>query len=130
MESVINKLQRVGLTEYEAKTYLALLNTHLSTATQASEKSGVLLKDKDLMIILPRGEKPTEELKQLAPTATTKARIYVDYKGQEANSGSISFESFLKKGGLAFLLTLFSFPHHCHELVKEVGVVQRPRGCF
>lgn len=52
-----------------------------------------LLKDKDLMIILPMGEKPTEELKQLAPTATTKARIYVDYKGQEANSGSINFAS-------------------------------------
>jgi hypothetical protein len=50
-----------------------------------------LLKDKDLMIILPMGEKPTEELRQLAPTATTKARIYVDYKGQEANSGSINF---------------------------------------
>jgi len=50
-----------------------------------------LLKDKDLMIILPMREKPTEELKQLAPTATTKARVYVDYKGQEANSGSISF---------------------------------------
>jgi hypothetical protein len=52
-----------------------------------------LLKDKDLMIILPMGEKPTEELKQLAPIATTKARIYVDYKGQEANSGSINFAS-------------------------------------
>jgi hypothetical protein len=52
-----------------------------------------LLKDKDLMIILPLGEKPSEELKQLAPTATTKARIYVDYKGEEANSGSINFAS-------------------------------------
>jgi hypothetical protein len=52
-----------------------------------------LLKDKDLMIILPMNEKPTEELKQLAPMATTKARIYVDYKGQEANSGSIGFAS-------------------------------------
>ena len=41
MESAIEKLQRVGLTEYEAKAYLALLNTHLSTATKASEKSGV-----------------------------------------------------------------------------------------
>ncbi len=50
-----------------------------------------MLKDKDLMIILPIGEEPTEELKQLAPTATTKARIYVDYKGQEAASGSITF---------------------------------------
>ena len=50
-----------------------------------------LLKDKDLMIILPMGEKPTEELRQLASTATTKARIYVDYHGQEANQGSINF---------------------------------------
>ena len=50
-----------------------------------------LLKDKDLMIILPLGEKPTEELKQLAPIATTKARIYVDYRGKEANSGSVNF---------------------------------------
>jgi hypothetical protein len=50
-----------------------------------------LLKDKDLMIILPMGEDPSEELKQFAPTATTKARIYVDYKGQEAASGSITF---------------------------------------
>jgi hypothetical protein len=29
----------------------------------------------------------------LAPIATTKARIYVDYKGQEANSSSINFAS-------------------------------------
>jgi len=41
MESVVEKLQRVGLTEYEAKSYLALLNTHLSTATKVSEKAGV-----------------------------------------------------------------------------------------
>jgi sugar-specific transcriptional regulator TrmB len=41
MGSIVEKLQRVGLTEYEAKAYLALLNTHLSTATQVSEKSGV-----------------------------------------------------------------------------------------
>jgi hypothetical protein len=52
-----------------------------------------LLKDKDLMIILPLNEKPTEELKKLVPMATTKAWIYVDYKGQEANSGSINFAS-------------------------------------
>jgi hypothetical protein len=31
MESVVEKLQRVGLTKYEAKACLALLNTHLST---------------------------------------------------------------------------------------------------
>jgi hypothetical protein len=54
-----------------------------------------LLKDKDLMIILPLGEKPSEELKQLAPIATTKARIYVDYQGTEANSGSIVFSNII-----------------------------------
>src|SRR3972149_922112 len=54
-----------------------------------------LLKDKDLMIILPIGEKPTEELKQLAPIASTKARIYVDYNGKEANSGSINFATMI-----------------------------------
>jgi hypothetical protein len=52
-----------------------------------------LLKDKDLMIVLPANEKPSEEPKQLAPIATTKARIYVDYMGQEANSGSVNFAS-------------------------------------
>jgi hypothetical protein len=52
-----------------------------------------LLKDKDLMVVLPLNEKPSEELKQLAPIATTKARIYVDYMGQEANSGSVNFAS-------------------------------------
>jgi sugar-specific transcriptional regulator TrmB len=41
MVSAIEKLKHVGLTEYEAKVYMALLNTHLSTATKASEKSGV-----------------------------------------------------------------------------------------
>jgi hypothetical protein len=52
-----------------------------------------LLKDKDLMIVLPANEKPSEELKKLAPIATTKARIYVNYMGQEANSGSVNFAS-------------------------------------
>lgn len=41
MESVVEKLQRIGLTEYEAKAYLALLNAHLCTATQVSQRSGV-----------------------------------------------------------------------------------------
>src|SRR4030065_469756 len=41
MSGVVEKLQEVGLTEYEAKAYTALLNAHLSTATQVSEKSCV-----------------------------------------------------------------------------------------
>jgi sugar-specific transcriptional regulator TrmB len=41
MMGVVEKLQKVGLTEYEAKAYVGLLNDHLSTATKLSEKSGV-----------------------------------------------------------------------------------------
>lgn len=52
-----------------------------------------LLAGKDLKIILPLGQKPTEELKQLCPVATTKARMYVDFKGTEANTGSITFST-------------------------------------
>ncbi|MFQ5822308.1 MAG: hypothetical protein ACE5I5_20220 [Candidatus Heimdallarchaeota archaeon] len=52
-----------------------------------------LLKGKDLKIILPFGEKPTEELRRLGEIATTKARIYVDFKGTEANTGSIGFST-------------------------------------
>ena len=52
-----------------------------------------MLKNKDLKIILPLGEKPTEELKQLGEVATTKARIYVDFKGKEANTGSVIFST-------------------------------------
>ena len=52
-----------------------------------------LLVGKDLKIILPFGQKPTEELKKLGELATTKARIYVDFKGTEANTGSIVFST-------------------------------------
>ena len=41
MIGVVEKLQKVGLTEYEAKVYVGLLGDHLSTATRLSEKSGV-----------------------------------------------------------------------------------------
>jgi len=50
-----------------------------------------LLKGKDLKIILPIGEKPDEELRKLGEIATTRARIYVDFKGKEANTGSVGF---------------------------------------
>lgn len=48
-------------------------------------------KEKDVKIVLPIGEKPNEELKKLGEVATTKARIYADFKGKEANSGSVNF---------------------------------------
>lgn len=41
MKGVVEKLHEIGLTEYEAKAYTALLNAHLSTATQVSKKSCV-----------------------------------------------------------------------------------------
>lgn len=41
MERIVEKLERIGLTEYEAKAYLALLGVHLNTATKVSQKSGV-----------------------------------------------------------------------------------------
>jgi len=50
-----------------------------------------LLGEKDLKIVLPLGEKPAEELFKLGEIATTKARIYVEFKGKEANTGSVSF---------------------------------------
>ena len=49
------------------------------------------LKEKDLKIVLPIGEKPNEELKKLGEVAATKARIYADFKGKETNSGSVNF---------------------------------------
>jgi hypothetical protein len=42
---------------------------------------------------LPFGQKPTEELKQLSEPATTKSRIYVDFKETEANTGFIIFST-------------------------------------
>ncbi|MHA1371074.1 MAG: hypothetical protein ACTSRA_15340 [Promethearchaeota archaeon] len=50
-----------------------------------------LLKDKDLKIILPEKMEPNDELKTLGDVATTKAKIYVNYKGKEAASGMIAF---------------------------------------
>jgi hypothetical protein len=50
-----------------------------------------MLKGKDVKIILPLGEKAKPELKEVGEVAVTKARIYKDHKGTEANLGSIYF---------------------------------------
>ena len=55
------------------------------------EKLRPVLKGKDVKIILPSGQKPTNELKELGQVAIQTAKIYKDYKGVEANAGSIYF---------------------------------------
>lgn len=49
------------------------------------------LKGKDVKIILPNGAKPTEKMKQIGDVAVQKAKIYSDFKGVEADEGSIYF---------------------------------------
>ncbi|WP_455284007.1 hypothetical protein [[Eubacterium] cellulosolvens] len=49
------------------------------------------LKGKDLKIILPLGAKATGELKELGEVGVTNSRIYTEYDGEEANSGSVAF---------------------------------------
>ena len=50
-----------------------------------------LLEGKDVKIILPESEQPTEELKAVGDVAVQKAKIYSDFKGVEADEGSIYF---------------------------------------
>ena len=49
------------------------------------------LEKKDVKIILPKGEKPTAELRGFGELAVTKGKIYKLYKGKEALVGSITF---------------------------------------
>ena len=55
------------------------------------EKLLPLLEDKDVKIILPAKEKPTDQLKKIGEFAIQKVKIYKDYKGTDANVGSIYF---------------------------------------
>jgi len=48
-----------------------------------------LLKGKDVKIILPNGQQATDELKAIGDVAVQKAKIYSDFKGVEADEGSI-----------------------------------------
>ena len=41
MESIVERLRKLGLTEYEAKVYSSLLKYHLNSASKLSERSGV-----------------------------------------------------------------------------------------
>jgi len=55
------------------------------------EKLLPLLKGKDVKIILPMKAKANDELRKVGEVAVQKAKIYKDYKGIEANAGSIYF---------------------------------------
>jgi len=55
------------------------------------EKLLPLLKGKDVKIILPMKAKASDELREVGEVAVQKAKIYKDYKGVEANAGSIYF---------------------------------------
>jgi len=48
-------------------------------------------KEKNVRIILSPGEKPTQEMTALGRISVTKARVCADYKGIDANLGSIYF---------------------------------------
>ena len=49
------------------------------------------LAGKDVKIILPGSTKPTAQLREVGDVAVQKAKIYSDFKGVEANEGSIYF---------------------------------------
>lgn len=53
------------------------------------------LRGKDLKMILPLGAKTTQNLKELGDIAVTSARIYSEYDGEEANSGSVAFSDII-----------------------------------
>ena len=55
------------------------------------EKMLPLLGGKDVKIILPRNERAHSRLREIGEVAIQKAKIYKDYKGVEANAGSIYF---------------------------------------
>ena len=44
-----------------------------------------------MKIVLPGGAKPTAKLREIGDVAIQKAKIYSDFKGTEANEGSIFF---------------------------------------
>ncbi|KAA0000856.1 MAG: hypothetical protein FE047_00575 [Thermoplasmata archaeon] len=41
MENAVEQLQKLGLTEYEAKVYFSLVGNHFISATSLAKKSGV-----------------------------------------------------------------------------------------
>ena len=91
------------------------------------EKLLPLLKGKDVKIVLPIKEKPTDELKELGDVAVQKAKIYVDYKGIEANAGSIYFSdrvfSVIWEGNRIFEISAMDYSKciKCMRKMFDVG---------
>ena len=54
-----------------------------------------LLNGKDLKIILPLGSTATLELRKLGDVGIANSRIYVEYDGEEANSGSVGLSDII-----------------------------------
>jgi len=53
--------------------------------------SGLPSGGRNVRVILPVNESPDDELKKIGEVAVSKSRIYKDYKGIEADTGSIYF---------------------------------------
>nr|MDO8083207.1 hypothetical protein [Candidatus Sigynarchaeum springense] len=84
-----------------------------------------LLQGKDLKIVLPGGEMPPADIKIQAEFAAAKAKIYVDYKGREAASGSIGFPDivfnivWLKPSGEVLEITAMEYSKCVKCMVNE-----------
>ena len=84
-----------------------------------------LLEDKDLKIVLPEGEIPPKDVKIPAEFAAAKAKIYVEYKGREAASGSIGFPdavfniAWLKPSGEILEITAMEYSKCVKCMVNE-----------
>jgi hypothetical protein len=89
------------------------------------EELAPILRDKDLKVILPEGEQPPVKNKVDAEYATAKARIYVEWKGREAVSGSIGFPdvvfniAWLKESGEILEITSMEYSRCVKCMVND-----------
>jgi len=83
------------------------------------------LVEKDLKIVLPEGETPPAESGFVAEFAVAKAKIYVDYKGREAASGTIGFSdvvfniAWIKPSGEILEITAMEYSKCVKCMVNE-----------
>jgi hypothetical protein len=83
------------------------------------------LQDKDLKIILPEGESSSLVTRLKAEYGTAKAKIYVEWKGREALSGSVGFPdevfniTWLKASGEVLEITTMEYSRCVKCMVNE-----------